>query len=158
VAREEGLRVSLCGTHPPLWLGYFPSELSYSSRRSLLLERGPLVVIPAGRIILEAARSSFKCTGEVSRRVAADWFFLLLVVFSIDYQDCVFPSLCAAWEVGGAAVGDLCGWLHCTLLRSRLQCGGRCHITLQQQNNNQVDRFSSANPCGQFWAQFRMAV
>ena len=76
---------------------YIRSELFKSW--SLLLERGPLFVTAAGRIILEAACSSFKYVGEVLRRVAADWFFLLLAVFSIEYQDCVFPSLCAAWEV-----------------------------------------------------------
>ena len=54
-----------------------------------------------------------ECVGEISRRVVADWF-LLLAVSSIDYQDHEFPSLCAAWEERG-----------------------RCHITLQQQDNSQ---------------------
>jgi hypothetical protein len=39
---------------------------------SLLLEREPLFVISAGRIILEAACSSSKCVGEISRWVAAE--------------------------------------------------------------------------------------
>jgi hypothetical protein len=42
------------------------------------------------------------------------WLVLVAGRSSIDYQDHEFPSLCAAWEERG-----------------------RCHITLQQQDNSQ---------------------
>jgi hypothetical protein len=56
------------------------------------------------------------CVGEISRKVAADWVWLLTVFF-IDCQVHELPALYAAWEIRG-----------------------RCHITLQQQNHSQVGR------------------
>jgi hypothetical protein len=70
--------------------------------------------------------------GEISRKVAADWVWLLAVFF-IDCQVHELPALYAAWEIRG-----------------------RCHNTLQQQNHSQVGRSLPQNRVGSFEVQICM--